>query len=105
MNTYDILLNRIRILEKNLAANVAFQNKEIAELRDAIQTATSIKEPMTSLITFSKTFGDRTYAYAAIRTEAGWSVTIQAGLTSMPWKRVLDFIGEANWPTIKEIVS
>lgn len=41
MNTYDILLVRIRILENNLVANVAYQNKTIAKLRATIQTATS----------------------------------------------------------------
>lgn len=90
-----------------------------ASLTAALEAARRPKMPAlggagdAAVVRFAKYQNGRTYNYAAIGWVAGtsgatkvirWAVTGQEG-RRFNWSGLLDFIGEANWPTLYEMTE
>lgn len=84
---------------------------KIGALRVKAEAAQGPKDPgnraETVVITFTKNYGNphgRTYSFAAIQPAglSAWSVTGKGGLTSVPWKRVADFMREDEGSTTEK---
>lgn len=99
----------------DFAAEIAKIEAEFASklgaLREKAEAANGPKDPgsrtQTVVITFTKNYGNphgRTYSFAAIQPAgmSAWSVTGKGGLTSVPWKRVVDFMREDEGATTEK---
>lgn len=87
VNREDSIKSRMRQLEAELAK---------LEARPKEPTADDPDGDVPPVVIWQKRFNvsGETYTYAAVKTDAGWFTTGQAGSFARPWDELLESIGE-----------